>query len=440
MLVLIFGLACPVSAQIRDEGVAGAGWSPAEFRDPEERHDHGDRATVPEPQRPEISTPENRDTGRPFLDWQHATDDWFGLRPQLDDRGLVFDSSLTFDVSRNFRGGVSTRRTIRRHLLDVNLTVDAERLWGWDGVTLFADFQSFDGSTGDRIVGDYQIFSNIDTTPVTQLPQLWLEHRSQNEALRIKAGLVDANSEFAYTDYGMEFLNSSMGFSPTIFVMPTYPDPSTSVNVFWTPSDAFYLGVGVYDGAGQRGVPTGSRGPRSLLGEKLFSIAETGYRYNTAGDLPGRIAAGAWYHNGDFDTFAGQRQSGTGGWYALLEQRLIQESTAADSDQGLGLFLQFGHADDRVSDVEQHFGAGLSWTGCLPTRDNDSLGVGLSQIRFSDRAGFDYRSETTTELFYKIRLTRWASVTLDLQSIRHPGGLATRRDALVGTTRLMIQF
>ena len=40
-----------------------------------------------------------------------------------------------------------------------------------------------------------------------------------------KAGRIDANTEFAALHASEEFLNSSMGYSPTIWGMPTYPLP-----------------------------------------------------------------------------------------------------------------------------------------------------------------------------------------------------------------------
>lgn len=400
-----------------------------------------ERPPVAQPQTLDLPTTEDRAGAWLLFDGHDLADHWHDLRGAFDERGLLFDASLTIDVSQNFRGGVSTSRTIARHLFDLNLTIDTERLCRWPGGTLFFDFQTFAGETGDQIVGDYQIFSNIDTLPVTQVPQMWLEQRLWNDTLRIKVGMVDANSEFAYVDHGALFLNSSMGFSPTIFVLPTYPDPATSINVFWYPNESLYIGAGVYDGAGQRGVPTGSRGPRSLLGTKLFSIGEVGVHWESSLGLPGRTAAGAWYHNGDFDTFTGSQQTGTAGWYWLMDQLLFRERPHEDDDeQGIGLFVQVGQADRDVSEVWQHLGAGLAWRGIAPTRDDDTLGIGVTRVWFSDLAGLGFSSETSTELFYNLALTRFAELTFDLQYIRHPGGRANVRDAIVGTTRFLISF
>lgn len=351
---------------------------------PGERHEHSNRPAVPSPQHPLPSTEENVDTSRPFLDWQHGTDDWFGLRPTLDDHGIVFEASLTSDFSYTPRRGLSPGRSFGRHLFDLNLTLSSDRLCGWPGGTFFLDFQTNNGPIGSLIVGDLQGFSNIDAEGRTQFPQVWLEQRLFESALRLKVGKVDANSEFAYVSAAGEFLNSSMGFSPTIFVFPSYPDPATAINLFWEPLDWSSLGFGMYDGSGQRGIATGTRFPITFIPSRgpLFFITElTGKWALPVRELSGRGAMGVWYHSGDFERFTGGAQAGTWGWYSLLEQQLYQENPGLEEDdQGVEFFLQLGHADPRVSGVHYHLGGGLLWRGAIPGLDRDSRELGSPML------------------------------------------------------------
>ena len=55
-------------------------------------------------------------------------------------------------------------------------------------------------------------------------------------------------------------------------------------------------------------------------------------------------------------------------------------------------------------------------------------------------AGFAADFETATELFYTIALTGFLDLTLDLQAITNPGGIAGQPDAWVGTTRMVFNF
>src|SRR5204862_431765 len=111
----------------------------------------------------------------------------------------------------------------------------------------------------------------------------------------------DANADIAYVEYGLRFVSSSFGHSPTILGMPSYPDPSYGASLFLRPGEGWYAGAGVYDGAAQAGVRTGQSGPGTLFGSPsdLFLIGEAGRKWD--GEvLPGRAGIGAWRHTGDF--------------------------------------------------------------------------------------------------------------------------------------------
>jgi carbohydrate-selective porin OprB len=165
--------------------------------------------------------------------------------------------------------------------------VDFLNAWGGD---------SFDDA------GDWQWSNNIDGPTFAQIAELWWEQKLLDGFLRLKLGKVEANSEFAYTDNGADFLNSSFGFSPTIFVLPSSPDPATAAIVFLYPTPDLSFGFAVFDGATHAGIPTGDRGPRTFFGEPsdLFFIGEAALRWG-ADALPGRVSLGGWGHTGEFD-------------------------------------------------------------------------------------------------------------------------------------------
>ena len=140
---------------------------------------------------------------------------------------------------------------------------------------------------------------------------MWYEQWLWNKRFRFKIGRVDANSEFAFVDNGAEFINSSFGFSPTIFLLPTYPDPASSANFFLYPAEHLSFGVGVYDGAASRGVRTGVHGPGTLDGGELFFIGELAGQWAVGPHaLPGRVGLGGWGHSGGLDVSQGQRKTG----------------------------------------------------------------------------------------------------------------------------------
>ena len=401
------------------------------------------RPTQPPAQRPPQATEENVDTNKPPREWQRATDDWFGLRPRLDDAGISFQGNLTLDYSRNFRGGVNTEHGATRNLLNLNVTFELERLAGWKGATVFANFQNQAGDNGSDLVGDIQAFDNVDADGRTQLSEVWFEQRLFDDRLRIKLGKIDGNSEFGTVPTAGEFINSSMGVSPTILAMPKYPDPAMSVNVFVHPTDWLYVGGGLYDGAGQEGIATGSRGPATAFGKPadLYMVGEVGVTWEAAGRLNGRFVAGLWHATGKLPKFDGGTSDGATGPYAIAEQSIWRENPAdAEDEQGIAAFFQYGYADPSVSDFEHHIGGGLTWTGALPGRDDDVVGVGATWVQLGDIQPGNAGDEIAVELFYKVRVLKWLSLKPDLQYIHHPGGDRNAGDALVGTIRLMAEF
>tara|TARA_R110002072_G_scaffold303123_1_gene494621 strand:+ start:24238 stop:24924 length:687 start_codon:yes stop_codon:yes gene_type:complete len=152
------------------------------------------------------------------------------------------------DASRSFRGGQTVHRGTTRHLFEMAISAPTMPLFGWSGGTLNAAFQSQAGLDASSLIGDLQVFSNIDADGRNQVSELWYEHVWEDTPWRVLVGKVDANTQFAFVENGLTFLQSSMGFSPTIFVMPTYPDPAFSANVFYEPDEGFFTGVGIYDG------------------------------------------------------------------------------------------------------------------------------------------------------------------------------------------------
>ena len=396
-------------------------------------------------QSPATVAPSNDAPAQPFVAWRHASGDLFGARSKLEDAGFTFDVLLTADYSKNFQGGIDTAGDAFRHLLEATVLLDTAKLLHIPGSDVFIDFQQQNGPHASlTLTGDVQNFDDIDADGRTQIAQLWYEQRLLHDLLRFKIGKVDANSEFEVLTNANEFINATFGYTPTIQFMPTYPDPSTAVNIFFEPKH-FYAKLGVYDGAQQSGILVGSRGPATFFGlpSDWFWIAEAGPKWSLRDEqLPGRLALGGWYATGPFQDIAPSSTHvthGTAGVYATLDQTLYrQHPENADDTSGLGGFLQFGHAQPHIAFFDNQLGGGLQWMGVIPHRSADVIGIGATYAHISQHAGLRYDHELEVETFYKVQMTPWASVKPDLQYIQHPGG--RYEDALVATVRLQVDF
>ncbi|HMB96544.1 MAG TPA: carbohydrate porin, partial [Tepidisphaeraceae bacterium] len=241
------------------------------------------------------------------------------------------------------------------------------------------------------------------------------------------------------------FLNNAMSSTGNILAFPSYPDAATGGEIFVQPCKHFYAGLGIFDGALQDGIQTGKLGPATLFGspDDLFYIAEAGVNWHLRQNLPGTLGVGGWHDTANFTRFNGGSDHGTSGFYLVADQTLYRaHPEKEDNPQGMGMFFRYGWADPHVSAIEHNFAGGLSWTGAIPKRDSDVLGIGATCALLSrdSGAGFDDRAETTIEAFYKIQITPWFYVQPDLQYIINPGGIESRDNALVAILRMSIDF
>jgi carbohydrate-selective porin OprB len=359
------------------------------------------------------------------------------LRARLEEQGIAFTASLWLDAHRVERGGLE-RGSVMNSYLDLSATFDLGALAGIDNALVFANAYATNGRNVSDLAGDWQVLSNTaNDRHIEQLAQLFYEQTFADGAWRLKLGKADVNVDFAAASHAGEFVQSSAGFSPTIFALPTYPEPSTGGALFWQASEALSLGVGVFDGAANAGFHTGSRGPSTLFGtpSDLFAIGEGNVTWCVGEEgLAGRLALGTWHHDGDFARFDGGSDAGTGGNYAILEQELARVDGGS-----IASFTQWGEADDAVAEVDQHLAAGVVATGCFE-RPDDAFGVYWSRVRFSEALGTSASSETACECFYRWQVRPWLALKPDVQWIANPGGDATLDDALVLTLRLHADF
>ncbi|MFO1076509.1 MAG: carbohydrate porin [Planctomycetota bacterium] len=381
----------------------------------------------------------------PFAIWTRILGDCAGGRTWLEEHGIEVAGGWTADWSAAWNGGLRNRATLGS-LLDVNVGLDLERLAGIPHTLAFVDCYSIQGRDPSDDVGDIQSFSNIQAPDTDQVAEAWIE-TAPADWLRCKFGKIDFNSEFAFTEEGGEFINSSAAVSPTIVGYPTYPDPATALLVFVTPAEVWYVGAGVFDGAGADGIRTGRHGFKGPFEDEqsdaLFSVLEVGHSW-AGGDSwgSGRLAVGGWYHSARFTRFDSTTARGASGFYAVFDQRLWREDpTDAESTQGVGFTAQVAVTEDDVSAIALCVVAGVVWIGAIDDRDDDATGFLIAHAGLTDdpAAGFQ-GDETAFELFYKLQLTPAISLKPDLQFIVDPGGDPTVDDALVGTLRFEFTF
>lgn len=131
--------------------------------------------------------------------------------------------------------------------------------------------------------------------------------------------------------------------------------------------------------------------------------------------------------------------------YGILDRLVCREDGDSDPIQGLGVFFMGGGMPNDSNLVSLHFVGGLQYTGLLPGRDEDLLGLGVTHVDIGDNARLLSRDinafsgtdspildhEITIELTYRFIVNQWCTVQPDLQWVLHPGGSPATGDALV---------
>ena len=370
-----------------------------------------------------------------------------GLDPVAaeEEPAVSVDALYVGDVWRNTTGGL---RTGSAYLGNANfaVTVDGERALGLDGMSFYVDAQSMHGQgVSSRLVGDAQVLSNIETQSQLRLYEMWMEHSLGEHAGRsLRFGLYDLNSEFDSLETAHLFLNASSGVGPTLSQSgengpSIFPVTSLGARVQWSFSPAWSARVALFDGVpGDPNHPTLNR-MRFGTHDGLLAITEVGY----AGAKLHKLAIGAWGYTGKFDEIAPassenapEPMHGNRGVYLIGEGQLFAEE--ADSAQGLGAFMRLGTANDRINRFRDFVGGGLVYTGALPNRPEDKLGLAVSSVgnggtyrRAQAADGFvTDRRETNVELSYRFGVTKWLALQTSVQHIANPDTNPELHDAL----------
>ena len=281
-----------------------------------------------------------------------------------------------------------------------------------DALDYYISGQMLEGRNASTQIGDIQVASNIDAEKFARLYEYWLSYEIASLDGRVTVGQMDLNTRFAYADNASEFLNSSMGISPTIFTIPTYPEPALSLVYEQNITSQQSLSGAVSAGADNDDF------------SDLFYMAEWQYRADNF-----TVKAGGWHHTGDLTRLDGTVDSGSEGWYALLEGH--------SASLPLRYYAQYGYTDERLTEMSQHVGAGVT-TDHFLFQKKAQIGVGVTAVRLSDLVDSQKRWETVAEVFVKFVLNESVSVKPDLQYVMSPAG--DDRNVWVSTLRLALTF
>ncbi|MFG1427037.1 carbohydrate porin [Roseixanthobacter glucoisosaccharinicivorans] len=416
--------------------------------------------------------------------------DWGGARTKLADAGIQFGVNYIGEVWSNTHGGLGTGTAYNGRFL---FTMDADlgKLFNWNNATFHVSALQIQGSGfSGQYLGNIMGVSNIDALSTTRLFELYIEQGFADGKANLRFGQLSADSEFAISDNGSLFLNSTFGW-PALFAAdlpsggPAYPLATPGVRLKVAPTDNFSVMLGLFNGnpAPCCGDPQEENkyGTNFIVDQGVFVIGEAAYSYNKEADakwLPGTLKVGGWYNsnsmpNQRYDIFGlsladpntlgiPQQSNGDYSFYAILDQMIYRKP--GTKDQGIGIFGRVTAAPNAQNSISFYADGGINFKGMVPGRDADSFGVAFGTSRVSSYArGLDQdialytasyypvrSSETVLEATYSFEVTPGFTIQPDFQYIWNPGGgvlnpndpngLTTIKNAAVFGVRTTINY
>ncbi|CAN5477798.1 carbohydrate porin [soil metagenome] len=432
-----------------------------------------------------------QDDNSPPPDWMHgdsALGGWGGYRKKLLDHGVEIFGGYTVDVWGNTTGGIKTG-AVYSGLMDFGLNLDLEKAVGWKGASMNTTWLWLSGrDASEDLVGNFMTISNIAGFNTLRLQNLWFQQNVLDDKISLRVGQLSADSEFVISDYGSTFINGTFGWPPFMYMNlpnggPGFPMGTLGIRLAVKPFEWMTLQSAVFQGD-PYAQDVNRHGFRWTLDQTngYFFINEAQVRWNHRDEemgLPGQLKGGAWFHTAKFaDSFNPENShQGDCGFYAIMDQMLYREPSApaesvapagkdgksvvsgkdakkavvpgeVKSSQGLGWFGRIGFDPQDRNFLGFYVDTGLSYTGLIPTRDEDVLGLAFAYAQLSrgaqqqaiDGGASGVGAEMVIEATYQAKVTKWLSIQPDLQFIINPGGNQDLGNALMIGARAAITF
>lgn len=384
------------------------------------------------------------------------------------------------DVLGNTTGGMSRGATYSG-LLNLGLAADLKKAIGWEGASFKNTWVWLYGRdlSADH-VGNALTVSSIAGVPTFRCYELWLQQNILQDAVSLRAGMLGLDTEFMTSETGSLFLNTTFGMASLLSLDfpnagPTYPSGTPGLRLAIQPSSwltirSAFAQANPFPQSGSEYGFHWNFGPEG----GLLSLNEAQANWNKepgSKRLVGSAKAGFWIQSGASAatpasgySFNSPLMPGYGtGFYGGLDQQLYREPVpvsppgknprqAPEGDggavKGLSGFSRVGFSPQFGTTCSLYADAGLVYTGLLPTRDQDKLGVAFAYAKVGPGlvdqavaqglpgAGF----ESVAELSYSIRVAPAIALQPDLQYVLHPGGTRQYGNALVVGVRAVVDF
>ena len=332
--------------------------------------------------------------------------------------------NLISDLGANVSGGID-RGAAWLSQVNISLDIPTEKLKLWNNGNLYFHYMSTFGKSFSQYSGDLQIVSNIEAQHIATFMELWYLH--EFKWFQIKAGIIDLNANFVFTDHSLYLLNSSFGIQPTISAnmpVPIFPVTSLGGIIKFHLTRRMKLSVGLFDGSPSIRSPFQPAPDFSLRTKEGFlGITEWNYKYLIK-NRKGSMKFGAWIHSTNFDDHhRSLKYSENLGTYFITDQEIFRKN-----DSETYIWMKMGAAPRKCNIVRYFYGGGITVHNPVQPVPLDHISFGVAHAvlcnHLDDFEHIGDANETAIELSFQKSFGIF-SLQPDLQYIIHPSG---RRD------------
>lgn len=343
---------------------------------------------------------------------------------------LSHNFSYTCDMLTNINGGIKTG-TGYLGMIQADINIDTEKAGLWKGGNLFISGMNTHGfEPSKELIGDFHTVSNIEAGDNTFIHELW--YKQNIGACYIKLGITDLNADFAVSEYGSFFINSSFGLPSVVsnnVPVSTFPITNIGGIFHWQINNKFTVQTALHKGV-SADIEENKSTHYFKKGEGWTSFTEVHCNYSLIKDMEGFYKIGGYYHEHSNENIDHKNNYGL---YFIGDQKVLNNCNGG----ALGLFTQLGFCPQKHNTHNLYIGAGLHYSGLNKQRPKDEIGLAIAMADFNDSK---IKTETAIELSYKMKLHKHLTIQPNIQYIINPGDSPELIDnALVGILRIVIE-
>ncbi len=349
---------------------------------------------------------------------------------------LAYDLTYAVEVYSNVKGGLK-RDSALLGQIDMGAELDGAAI-GLSGLTFGTRAHVNHGpSASESFIGDAQGATNLEADSGFWLVEAWADF-AVADSLRVRAGILDLNSEFEVHEWDSIFINAShevgYDFSQSGAFGPSLTPLTTLGGMVLIDIAPVNFRIGVFDNPALDETEDPGRFLRKPGTGDLLTIAEAdiSVRENM------RLQAGAWLYTKPIDRLLDEGLEETDaarGAYVMIESQFAE----FHDNKSLDGWLRVGLANDQVYEADTTLSGALQYGD-----ENARLGVAFAHARLGapardlacDAAACLETGETSVEVSYARRISEHLTVRPNVQYIVNPGWDPSLSNALLLGLRL----